>query len=53
MADGGGLDEEHEGFEVVETPLAELARMADAGEIADAKTLILIMRLRLDRSDLF
>lgn len=53
IAAGGGLDEEHEGIEVVEMPLAELARMADAGELTDAKTLILTLRLRLDRPDLF
>jgi len=50
---GGGLAEEHEDIEVVDIPLAELARMADAGEILDLKTFALIQTLRLRRPDLF
>lgn len=50
---GGGLAAEHEDIEVVELPLAELARMADAGELIDLKTLALVQTLRLRRPDLF
>ncbi len=53
IGDGGGLDHEHENITVVELPLAELARMADAGEIDDLKTLTLVQTLRLRRPDLF
>jgi hypothetical protein len=50
---GGGLAAEHEEIEVVETPLAELARLADAGELTDMKTFALVQALRLRRPDLF
>lgn len=50
---GGGLATEHENIEVVELPLAELARMVDAGELTDLKTLTLVLHLRLKRPDLF
>jgi nudix-type nucleoside diphosphatase (YffH/AdpP family) len=50
---GGGLAEEHEDIEVVELPLAELARMLDAGEVRDMKTLALILALMRARPDLF
>ena len=50
---GGGLASENEVLTVVEVPLAELARMADAAEIADLKTLTLILALRVRRSELF
>ena len=53
IGDGGGLDHEHENITVVERPLAELARMADGGEIDDLKTLALVQTLRLRRPDLF
>nr|WP_314432857.1 NUDIX hydrolase [uncultured Brevundimonas sp.] len=53
VAEGGGLASEHENIEVVELPLAELARLADAGELADLKTLTLTLHLRLRRPDLF
>jgi len=50
---GGGLAHEHENIVVVELPLAELARMADAGGLADLKTLALVLTLRLRRPELF
>jgi 8-oxo-dGTP pyrophosphatase MutT (NUDIX family) len=50
---GGGLAHEHENIVVVELPLAELARMADAGGLADLKTLALTQTLRLRRPELF
>ena len=51
--DGGGLASENEGILVVERPLDELAADADAGRIADAKLLTLVMALRLRRPALF
>jgi len=53
IAAGGGLDHESESIEVVETPLVELARMAETGELTDLKTLALTLHLRLKRPDLF
>ena len=53
VAAGGGLAEEHEDIEVVEMPLAELWRMARAGEITDMKTLLLTYALHERRPDLF
>jgi len=50
---GGGLAQEGERIEVLEVPLADLAAKADAGRLADAKTLILVQALRLRRPDLF
>ena len=50
---GGGLAVEHEAIEVVEVELSDLARMAEAGEVEDLKTLHLILCLRLRRPDLF
>lgn len=50
---GGGLAAEHEAIEVVEVPLAELARLSETGGIEDAKTLILVLSLRLRRPELF
>ena len=50
---GGGLAAEDEAITVAEMPLAELARMADHGELGDAKTLVLVQTLRLRRPELF
>ena len=50
---GGGLDEEAEHLRVREVALAELCRQADAGEILDAKTLLLVQALRLRKPTLF
>ena len=50
---GGGLEAEDEAITVVEMPLAELAALADRGELTDAKTLILLQTLRLRRPELF
>src|SRR6516165_4460162 len=44
---GGGVADEHEGITVIELPLAELAAMADAGQIVDMKTLAVLQTLRL------
>jgi nudix-type nucleoside diphosphatase (YffH/AdpP family) len=48
---GGGIEDES--IEVFEMPLTEIAAMADAGTLADMKTLVLLQTLRLRRPDLF
>jgi len=50
---GGGVEGENEQIEVLELPLRDLARMADAGEVRDLKTLAMIQTLRVRRPDLF
>ena len=42
---GGGLDNEGEDIEVVEMSFDDLARLRDAGDIVDAKTLMLVSAL--------
>jgi nudix-type nucleoside diphosphatase (YffH/AdpP family) len=53
VGSGGGLASEHEFITVVELALGELADMADAGRLDDAKTLLLVQTLRLRRPELF
>jgi nudix-type nucleoside diphosphatase (YffH/AdpP family) len=53
VSEGGGLEEEQEEVRVREVPLATLWGMAQAGEIRDAKTFLLLQALRLRRPDLF
>lgn len=53
IGQGGGLDDEHEGITVVELPLAELAVMADNGDLTDLKSYACIQALRIRRPDLF
>jgi hypothetical protein len=50
---GGGQASEHESIVIEEVPLAALAVMADGGQIADMKTLLLIQTLRLREPGLF
>jgi nudix-type nucleoside diphosphatase (YffH/AdpP family) len=50
---GGGVAAEHEDIEVIELPLKDLARLADAGEMIDIKALALVQTLRLRRPTLF
>lgn len=50
---GGGLAQEQESIAVDEMPLAELARMADANQLTDIRTLTLLLSLRLRHPDLF
>ncbi|MBB4340669.1 NUDIX domain-containing protein [Rhizobium leguminosarum] len=52
VAEGGGLDEEHEDIEVLETPLDEAAAMIETGEIFDAKTIVLLQWALLNRGKL-
>lgn len=49
VADGGGLAEEGEDIDVLHVPLADALQMIETGEIRDAKTIILLQRLALDR----
>lgn len=51
--EGGGLADEHEHITLVEVPLSDLAREADAGDMADMKTFALLQTLRLRRPELF
>ncbi|MCS3928925.1 8-oxo-dGTP pyrophosphatase MutT (NUDIX family) [Bradyrhizobium elkanii] len=45
VSEGGGLADEGEDIEVIETTLDEAAAMVAAGEIIDAKTIILVQFL--------
>lgn len=49
IADGGGLDDEKEDLEVVELAFVEALDMVDAGEIVDAKTIMLLQWAALRR----
>jgi nudix-type nucleoside diphosphatase (YffH/AdpP family) len=49
---GGGVEEEHEEIEVLELPLKDILRQADAGEILDMKSLILVWALARRRPEL-
>ena len=53
IADGGGLEEEHEEIEVLEWPVVRLKTMLEAGEIRDAKLLMLTQALMARRPELF
>jgi nudix-type nucleoside diphosphatase (YffH/AdpP family) len=46
VSDGGGLADEGEDIEVIETTLEQAAAMIVGGEITDAKTVILVQFLR-------
>ncbi len=50
IAEGGGLDDEHEDLEVIELSFSEAIEMVEAGEIADAKTIMLLQWAALRRS---
>ncbi|MFI4933324.1 MAG: NUDIX domain-containing protein [Caulobacterales bacterium] len=50
---GGGLETEHEGIVLEEVALAELWRLAQAGGLADLKTLTLVLTLHARRPELF
>jgi len=53
VAAGGGVEAEHEEIEVLELPLKDILRQADAGELLDMKTLILVWALARRRPELF
>jgi len=53
VAAGGGLDDEQEHIEPVETTCADLARLMDSGQLLDLKTLTLALALRLRHPGLF
>ncbi|HSZ49991.1 MAG TPA: NUDIX hydrolase [Caulobacteraceae bacterium] len=53
IAAGGGAPDEHEGIEVLERPLGDLARALEASAILDAKLLMLVQALRLRQPELF
>lgn len=52
LSDGGGADPD-EAIEVLEWSLDELEAARRGGRIRDAKTLVLVQALRLERPDLF
>ncbi|WP_448657990.1 ADP-ribose pyrophosphatase [Sphingomonas sp. CJ99] len=53
VAGGGGAADEHEAIEVVEIGLDRLRRLAEAGELVDAKTLVLAQALMLRHPELW
>jgi nudix-type nucleoside diphosphatase (YffH/AdpP family) len=53
IASGGGLAEEGEQIEVVETNCADLAALVDEGGLVDMKTLVLALWLRQRHARLF
>ena len=53
VAEGGGLAEEHEGFEVVEIALPDLLADALAGRLRDMTTLAMVLMLHATRPELF
>lgn len=48
VSDGGGCDTEQENIEVMEISFAEAVKMITAGEIKDAKTMLLIQYAQLN-----
>ncbi len=53
IAVGGGVPGENENITVSETPLDDLARLADANALLDIRTLVLVQSLRLRHPGLF
>ncbi|MEO4000374.1 NUDIX hydrolase [Mesorhizobium sp. CAU 1732] len=53
IATGGGLAQEHENITVVELDIAELWSMMVRGDLADMRTLTLLLALRQRHPDLF
>lgn len=48
VSDGGGLDHEHEEIEVIEIPFDQAYLMIEAGEIKDAKTIMLLQYAKIN-----
>ena len=53
IAEGGGVSTEHENISVVEIGLGDLAKLMDAGELVDMKTLALTQALKMRYPELF
>ncbi|THD77346.1 MAG: NUDIX hydrolase [Phenylobacterium sp.] len=53
VADGGGVEGEHENITVLEVSLDQLWAWVEAREIEDLKTLALVQALRIRRPELF
>lgn len=51
LGEGGGNAHEGEAIDVVEVPLPELFAMARRGELSDAKTLAIVLRVMLDAAE--
>ncbi|WP_192350171.1 GDP-mannose pyrophosphatase NudK [Algoriphagus sp. Y33] len=49
VSEGGGVDHEEENIEVLEMPFEEALSMIGTGEIKDAKTIMLIQYIRLQK----
>jgi nudix-type nucleoside diphosphatase (YffH/AdpP family) len=49
ISDGGGLDDEQEDLEVIELSFAKAMEMVEAGEIVDAKTIMLLQWAALNK----
>lgn len=47
--DGGGIDHEQEDIEVLEFPITQAISMIETGEIKDAKTIMLLQYLQLQK----
>ncbi|AXV14918.1 ADP-ribose pyrophosphatase [Neorhizobium sp. SOG26] len=50
--EGGGLAEEHEDIEVLQVTVSDAMAMIERGEICDAKTIMLLQWLQLNRGSL-
>ena len=49
VSEGGGDPHEGEDIEILELPLTQAMAMVEAGEIIDAKTIILLQHAKLNR----
>jgi GDP-mannose pyrophosphatase NudK len=49
VSEGGGLEEEQEELDVLEMPFTEAVRLLNAGEIRDAKTILLLQYALIHR----
>jgi GDP-mannose pyrophosphatase NudK len=45
--DGGGIEHEQEDIEVLEIPFEKAVQMLEAGEIKDAKTIMLLQYIKI------
>ncbi|WP_442587204.1 GDP-mannose pyrophosphatase NudK [Pedobacter sp. AW31-3R] len=52
ISDGGGLEEENENIEVLEIDMDRAFDMMGTGEIKDAKTIMLLQHMRINRKSL-